>query len=70
MEGLQHREAKHLALAGPFGRQVGETGNSHAVWEPSIDRCLDEIWCEEGEREIRLTVPACLARPCSRAEEM
>ena len=35
MERLQHWEAKHLALAGPFGRQIGETRNSHAVREPS-----------------------------------
>jgi hypothetical protein len=37
MERLQHWEAKHLALAGPFGRQIGETRNSHAVRKPSIN---------------------------------
>jgi hypothetical protein len=31
---LQRRESKHLALAGPFGRQVGETGNS----QPKLNR--------------------------------
>jgi hypothetical protein len=41
MEGLQPREAKHLALAEPFCRQVGETGDAHAVWEPSINGRLD-----------------------------
>ena len=33
--------SKHLALARPFGRQVGETDNSQAVWEPSINGRLD-----------------------------
>ena len=47
MEGLQHRESKHLALA--VGRQVGQSGNSHAVREPSINGRLDEIGREEGE---------------------
>jgi hypothetical protein len=41
MEGLQQREAKHLALAEPFCRQVGETGDAHAVWEQSINGRLD-----------------------------
>jgi hypothetical protein len=41
--------SKHLALARPFGRQVGETGNSHAVREPSINSRLDEVGREEGE---------------------
>jgi hypothetical protein len=49
MEGVQDWEAKHLALAGPFGRQVGETGDSHAVREPSINGRLDEVGREEGE---------------------
>jgi len=44
---LQHREAKHLALAGPFGRQVGKTGNSHTVRELPINGRLDEVGREE-----------------------
>ena len=54
MEGLQHRESKHLARAGPFGRQVGETGNSHAEREPSINGRLDEVGREEGERDCHV----------------
>ena len=51
---LQHREAKHLALAGPFGRQVGEPGNSHARRKPSIDGRFDEVGREEGERDCHV----------------
>jgi hypothetical protein len=43
------RQAEHLALLRPFGRQVGETGNAHAVRKPTIDGGFDEIRGEEGE---------------------
>jgi hypothetical protein len=51
MERLQHRESKHLVLAGPFGRQVGKTGNSHTVRELPINGRLDEVGREECERD-------------------
>jgi hypothetical protein len=41
-------KAEHLALLRPFGRQVGETGNTHAVRKPTIDGGFDEIRGEEG----------------------
>jgi hypothetical protein len=53
--GLQHRESKHLALA--VGRQVGQSGNSHAVREPSINGRLDEVGREEGERDCHVDLP-------------
>ena len=45
---LLRSKAEHLVLAGPFGRQVGEAGNSHAMREPPVDGGLDEIGREEG----------------------
>ena len=45
---LLRSKAEHLVLAGPFGWQVGEAGNSHAMREPPIDGGLDEIGREEG----------------------
>ena len=51
---LQHRKSKHLVLAGPFGGQVGETDNSHAVREPSINGRLDQVGREEGERDCHV----------------
>ena len=42
---------EHLVLAGPFGRQVGEADHSHARGESSVDRGLDEVGREEGERD-------------------
>ena len=36
-------------LPGPFGRQVGEASNAHAVRESAIDGRFDEIGCEEGK---------------------
>ena len=45
------RKAEHLVLARPFGGQVGEASNAHAVRESPFDGGLDEIGCEEGERD-------------------
>ena len=41
-------------LAGPFGRQVGEADNSHAMRKPSFDRRLDEVGREEGKRDCHV----------------
>jgi hypothetical protein len=61
------RKSKHLTLAGPFGRQVGEAGNSHAVREASFDRSLDEVGREEGKRDSHVdladTLPASRSVP-------
>ena len=40
-------KAKHLVLAGPFGRQVDEAGDAHAVGKPNLDRCLNKIRRQE-----------------------
>jgi hypothetical protein len=48
---LLRRKPKHLVLAGPFGRQVGEADYSHAMREPSFDCGLDEVGREEGKRD-------------------
>ena len=42
-------KAEHLALLRPFSRQVGETGNTHAVRKLTIGGGFDEIGGEEGE---------------------
>ena len=42
-------KAEHLVLAGPFGWQVGEAGNSHPMREPAVDGGLDEIGREENQ---------------------
>jgi hypothetical protein len=40
-------KAKYLVLPGPFSRQVGETGNAHAMGKPTLDGRFDEIRREE-----------------------
>ena len=50
---LLRSKAEHLVLAGPFGWQVGEAGNSHAMREPPVDGGLDEIR-EEGKRDCHI----------------
>ena len=47
-------KAEHLVLAGPFGWQVGEAGNSHAMREPAVDGGRDEIGREEGKRDCHI----------------
>jgi hypothetical protein len=49
---LLRSKAEHLVLAGPFGWQVGEAGNSHPIREPAVDGGLDEIEREEGKRDL------------------
>jgi hypothetical protein len=45
---LTPRKAKHPVLLGPFGRQVSEANNAHAVRECAVDCSFDEIGCEES----------------------
>jgi hypothetical protein len=39
---LLSRKAKHLVLAGPFGRQVGKAGYTRTVGQPPLDGRSDE----------------------------
>jgi hypothetical protein len=48
---------------GPFGRQVGEPGNSHAMRKPSIDGRFDEVGREEGQRDCHVDLPRSAALP-------
>ena len=50
-------EAKHQVLARPFGRHIAQPDNSHSVWKPSLDGCLDEVGREEGERDRHVDLP-------------
>jgi hypothetical protein len=45
------RKAENLVLLRPFGRQLGETGNAHAVRESAFNGRFDEIGCEKGKRD-------------------
>jgi hypothetical protein len=51
MRRLLGRKAEHLALPGPFRRQVGEANNAHSVRKPPVDRRFDEIGCKERQRD-------------------
>ena len=42
------------AGAGPFGWQVGQAGNSHAMREPPVDGGPDEIGREKGKRDCHI----------------
>src|SRR6266699_1860382 len=37
--------------AEPFGRRIAETGNSNSARQTTFDSRLDQIGCEEGERD-------------------
>ena len=50
-------EAKHQVLARPFGRHIAQPDNSHSVWKPSINGCLDEVGRKEGERDRHVDLP-------------
>jgi hypothetical protein len=43
------RKTENLVLLGPFGGQVGEASNPHAMRQPPIDSGLDEVRCKESK---------------------
>src|SRR6516165_9789103 len=51
---LLGRKPERLVLAGPFGRQIGEADNSHAMRKASFDRSLDKVGREEGKRDCHI----------------
>src|SRR4029077_14677161 len=55
-EALAGSEAKDSPLPRPFGREIGKTRHAHTVRKSAIDRGLDEIGGEEGERECPVHV--------------
>ena len=44
-------DSKGQPLIGPTRRHVHQTRNAEAAWQGSIDRHLDDVWSEEGERK-------------------
>ncbi len=44
------REPKSLSLIGPIRRHIHQTRDAEAARKGSIDRRLDDVWSEEGER--------------------
>ena len=42
-------------LLRPFGRQGGEAGDAHSLWQPAVDGRFDQIGREEGQRDVILT---------------
>jgi hypothetical protein len=43
MRAILRRKADHLALSGPFRRQVGEASDAHAMREPASDGGCSEL---------------------------
>jgi hypothetical protein len=43
--------ASRRTTNGPFGGQVGEASNPHAMRQPPVDSRLDEVSCKEGKRD-------------------
>jgi hypothetical protein len=48
---LLRGKAEHVVLARPFGRQVGDAGDTHAVGKPTFDGRFDEIRREKRQRD-------------------
>ena len=55
--GLSGGKAERLVLAGPFGRQVAESGDSHAPWKPPLDGGSYKIGREERKRDGHVDLP-------------
>jgi hypothetical protein len=44
-------KTENFVLFGPFGGQVGEASNPHAMRKPPVDSRLDEVRCKESKRD-------------------
>src|SRR6516164_226699 len=51
---LLPRKTEHLVLLGPFGWQVGEASNAHAMGKPAIDGRFDQIGGKESQRDCHV----------------
>ena len=51
-------------LAGPFGRQLAESGYAHAVWETTFDGRSYEVRREERERDSHVDLARAAALAC------
>ena len=49
--GSVRGKTEQFVLPGPFGWQVGEASDAHAVRESAIDGRFDEIGCEKRKRD-------------------
>src|SRR4030088_1613764 len=50
-------QTQHLTLTPPFDGKVAGTGHAHSMGEPPIDRRLDEVRCEERDRDRHVDLP-------------
>jgi hypothetical protein len=41
-------ETEQLMLTRPSDWRIEQAGNADATGEPTVDGCLDQVWCEEG----------------------
>ena len=46
-----------LELSAPFSRRIAEPLDADAAGQAAFNRCLDEIWREEGERDGHIDLP-------------
>jgi hypothetical protein len=51
---LLSRKAEHLVLPRPFGWQVGEASDAHALRKPAVDGGFDQIGRKESQRNCHI----------------
>src|ERR1700722_10448121 len=56
-------ETEQLMLTRPSDGRVEQAGNADATGEPAVDGRLDEVRCEEGERDRHLDVSLAASLP-------
>ena len=54
MRRYRWEKAENLVLLAPFGGQVGEASNPHAMRKPPVDSRLDEVRCKESKRDCHI----------------
>jgi hypothetical protein len=50
-DGLLGVQSERFELLAPLCRSIAKSLDSNAAWQPAFDRCSNEVWCEEGQRD-------------------
>src|SRR6266704_2990471 len=58
------RHTEHRILAGPLRGSIAQTRDANPPWQSSFDGSLNEIGCEEGERDRHIDLPNAAVFAC------
>jgi hypothetical protein len=61
------RETQHLMLTRPSDRRIEQAGDADAARQPTVNGCLDQPRCKEGQRDRHLNMALAAGFACGDA---